>query len=331
MQLGAWYPFFRGHAHLETARREPWLFGEETTGRIRSAIRSRYALLPYFYTLFRHANLTGLPGNRLRCCCSNSGLAGFIWLHVPLTEILRRVLLCVVDHTPSGCVGFDGDRAAGVAPPVVRVPGAARNFRDSGPVHGGPRSAGGTGGAAGRLQPHSAAALSCHLVQCSHRCVSCMPLLHATCCMRLHHVFPQVEQAQESNTFLERSLLDSNCSSDPSALDICIFRAPPDANLGVRYLKTTSLTYIFLHRIQSLSVSLQSPSLLVPFAPMSCLLSKLRLCGYVLGHQQDSFGPDAHDRCDLLAHDYLAVSDTYFICCYQTRLLSNCRANQEGR
>ena len=58
-QLGAYYPFFRGHAHLETARREPWLFGEETTARIRTAIRSRYALMPYLYTLFRHANLDG--------------------------------------------------------------------------------------------------------------------------------------------------------------------------------------------------------------------------------------------------------------------------------
>ena len=26
-QLGAYYPFFRGHAHLDTRRREPWLFG----------------------------------------------------------------------------------------------------------------------------------------------------------------------------------------------------------------------------------------------------------------------------------------------------------------
>lgn len=26
-QLGAYYPFFRGHAHHDTKRREPWLFG----------------------------------------------------------------------------------------------------------------------------------------------------------------------------------------------------------------------------------------------------------------------------------------------------------------
>ena len=37
-QLGAYYPFFRGHAHLDTKRREPWSYGEPTTTRVRSAI-----------------------------------------------------------------------------------------------------------------------------------------------------------------------------------------------------------------------------------------------------------------------------------------------------
>ncbi|CAL8467821.1 g7359 [Coccomyxa elongata] len=60
-QVATFYPFFRGHAHLDTKRREPWLFGEDATRRIREAIRARYVLLPYIYTLFRHANTTGLP------------------------------------------------------------------------------------------------------------------------------------------------------------------------------------------------------------------------------------------------------------------------------
>lgn len=34
---------------------------QETTVRIRNAIRARYALLPYMYTLFRHANISGQP------------------------------------------------------------------------------------------------------------------------------------------------------------------------------------------------------------------------------------------------------------------------------
>ena len=52
-QVGVFYPFFRGHAHQETKRREPWLFGEPHTTHIRSALRMRYNLLPYFYTQVR--------------------------------------------------------------------------------------------------------------------------------------------------------------------------------------------------------------------------------------------------------------------------------------
>ncbi|XP_027151345.1 probable glucan 1,3-alpha-glucosidase [Coffea eugenioides] len=60
-QLGAYYPFFRAHAHQDTKRREPWLFGERNTELIREAIHTRYMFLPYFYTLFREANMTGTP------------------------------------------------------------------------------------------------------------------------------------------------------------------------------------------------------------------------------------------------------------------------------
>ncbi|XP_057492733.1 probable glucan 1,3-alpha-glucosidase [Actinidia eriantha] len=60
-QLGAYYPFFRAHAHHDTKRREPWLFGERNTELMKEAIHIRYALLPYFYTLFREANTSGVP------------------------------------------------------------------------------------------------------------------------------------------------------------------------------------------------------------------------------------------------------------------------------
>ncbi|KAJ3326752.1 hypothetical protein HDU76_012674 [Blyttiomyces sp. JEL0837] len=60
-QAGAFQPFFRGHAHIDTKRREPWLFGEPYTTLIREAIRSRYKLLPYIYTLFWEANQNGKP------------------------------------------------------------------------------------------------------------------------------------------------------------------------------------------------------------------------------------------------------------------------------
>lgn len=60
-QTGAYQPFFRAHAHLDTPRREPWLFGPENTALIREAVRQRYTLLPYWYLQFYHTKRTGEP------------------------------------------------------------------------------------------------------------------------------------------------------------------------------------------------------------------------------------------------------------------------------
>ncbi|KAL0350372.1 UNVERIFIED_CONTAM: putative glucan 1,3-alpha-glucosidase [Sesamum radiatum] len=139
-QLGAYYPFFRAHAHHDTKRREPWLFGkdckslqfhfkesiefvaftvcndewgsgerlavlerwpeklvnalplqgplnlklnnslereensERNTDLIKEAIHIRYMLLPYFYTLFREANASGVP------------VARPLWMEFPADE-----------------------------------------------------------------------------------------------------------------------------------------------------------------------------------------------------------------------------------------------------
>jgi hypothetical protein len=51
-QAAAYQPFFRAHAHIDSKRREPWLFGEEPLALMRRAVLTRYALLPYIYTLF---------------------------------------------------------------------------------------------------------------------------------------------------------------------------------------------------------------------------------------------------------------------------------------
>ena len=60
-QAGAFYPFFRGHAHIESKRREPWLAGDPYTTMIRDAIRLRYQLLPSLYTAFHRASFDGSP------------------------------------------------------------------------------------------------------------------------------------------------------------------------------------------------------------------------------------------------------------------------------
>lgn len=60
-QTGAFLPFFRAHSHIDTKRREPWLFNEATTLLVRDAVRQRYALLPLWYTLFHTQEITGAP------------------------------------------------------------------------------------------------------------------------------------------------------------------------------------------------------------------------------------------------------------------------------
>ncbi|GAM21733.1 hypothetical protein SAMD00019534_049080, partial [Acytostelium subglobosum LB1] len=63
-QAGSFQPFFRGHSHHDTKRREPWLFGDPYLGIIKAAILRRYTYLPLWYTLFYQNTLTGAPTMR---------------------------------------------------------------------------------------------------------------------------------------------------------------------------------------------------------------------------------------------------------------------------
>ncbi|XP_074128536.1 neutral alpha-glucosidase AB isoform X2 [Sminthopsis crassicaudata] len=60
-QMGAYQPFYRAHSHMDTGRREPWLLPPEYLGPVRDALRQRYALLPFWYTLFYRAHRDGHP------------------------------------------------------------------------------------------------------------------------------------------------------------------------------------------------------------------------------------------------------------------------------
>jgi len=60
-QAGSFYPFFRAHAHVDTRRREPWLFDPDKMAMMRDALRMRYELLPLWYTTFYETSVTGLP------------------------------------------------------------------------------------------------------------------------------------------------------------------------------------------------------------------------------------------------------------------------------
>ncbi|GAA93397.1 glycoside hydrolase family 31 protein [Mixia osmundae IAM 14324] len=76
-QSGAWHPFFRAHAHIDTKRREPYLFDEPIRGYIRDMIRLRYTLLPAYYTAFFEASQTGKPIMRPQYVVFPDDTAGF--------------------------------------------------------------------------------------------------------------------------------------------------------------------------------------------------------------------------------------------------------------
>ncbi|KAF8911595.1 glycoside hydrolase family 31 protein [Gymnopilus junonius] len=60
-QVGAFAPFFRAHAHIDTKRREPFLLDEPYKGIVKDILRLRYTLLPMWYTQFRETTVTGMP------------------------------------------------------------------------------------------------------------------------------------------------------------------------------------------------------------------------------------------------------------------------------
>jgi alpha-glucosidase len=64
VSLGAFSPFFRGHAMINSRDSEPWSYGEEVEQISRNYIKFRYQILPYIYSLFYDASLTGLPVQR---------------------------------------------------------------------------------------------------------------------------------------------------------------------------------------------------------------------------------------------------------------------------
>jgi alpha 1,3-glucosidase len=76
-QLGAFNPFFRAHAHIDTKRREPFLLAEPHKSMVRDILRLRYALLPVWYTAFREASVSGVPVLRPHYVAYPQDEAGF--------------------------------------------------------------------------------------------------------------------------------------------------------------------------------------------------------------------------------------------------------------
>jgi len=65
LSLAVYSPLFRNHTAINYNYREPWLFGEDNTHKIRKILEQRYQLMPYLYSSFYTAHTTGLPINRM--------------------------------------------------------------------------------------------------------------------------------------------------------------------------------------------------------------------------------------------------------------------------
>ncbi|MBB6500302.1 TIM-barrel domain-containing protein [Pedobacter cryoconitis] len=61
IQIGAFNPYFRNHAAVNTQSSEPWTHGEEVLEISRNYINLRYKLMPYLYSTFFEATQNGLP------------------------------------------------------------------------------------------------------------------------------------------------------------------------------------------------------------------------------------------------------------------------------
>lgn len=64
MSLGVYSPLFRNHTAKGNTYHEPWRWGKENEDLMRTSIEQRYRLLPYLYSTFYQASLSGLPVNR---------------------------------------------------------------------------------------------------------------------------------------------------------------------------------------------------------------------------------------------------------------------------
>jgi alpha-glucosidase len=61
IQVGSFNPYMRNHTAVNTKASEPWAYGEQVLEIARNYIDLRYRLLPYAYSNFYEASLTGLP------------------------------------------------------------------------------------------------------------------------------------------------------------------------------------------------------------------------------------------------------------------------------
>ncbi len=61
MELGVFTPFMRAHSVIDAKNKEPWEYGAENEAINKKTIEMRYKFMPYIYTQFYNASVTGIP------------------------------------------------------------------------------------------------------------------------------------------------------------------------------------------------------------------------------------------------------------------------------
>ncbi len=65
MNLAIYSPLFRNHSEINSRSHEPWTYGEYNTNFIRELIEQRYEMMPYLYSSFYQAHISGMPIDRM--------------------------------------------------------------------------------------------------------------------------------------------------------------------------------------------------------------------------------------------------------------------------
>ncbi|XP_078009049.1 lysosomal alpha-glucosidase-like isoform X2 [Phascolarctos cinereus] len=109
MQLGAFYPFARNHNTKDVKAQDPVVFSPPARTAMKEALMTRYALLPYLYTLFHHAHRRGdtvarplffeFPQDRNTYALDQQ----FLWgRNLLVTPVLEPSADAVIGYFPSG-------------------------------------------------------------------------------------------------------------------------------------------------------------------------------------------------------------------------------------
>ncbi|PYH96809.1 extracellular alpha-glucosidase aglu [Aspergillus ellipticus CBS 707.79] len=116
MQLSAFFPFYRNHNELSTIPQEPYRWASVIDA-TKSAMKIRYAILPYFYTLFDLAHTTGsivlralaweFPNDPTLAAIDTQFLVGPSIMVIPVLEPLVDTVKGVFPGVGHGEVWYD--------------------------------------------------------------------------------------------------------------------------------------------------------------------------------------------------------------------------------